>query len=152
MFLVSGTTGMTSECALLGSRPKGVGAAEYGNVLLHGFIPAATELYGERRQWFLMQDSAPGHTAQSTSVLLSQRRVRVLDWPANSPDLNPIENAWAIVQHRLRKKACKTFEKYKTQLQQEWHDLEHDTIKGLIYSMKTRLQLVIDAEGGVIDY
>ena len=76
----------------------------------------------------------------------------MLDWPANSPDLNPIENAWAIVQHRLGKRAPATFEDYKAQLQTEWNNLDQMIVKKLVISMSTRLQLVIDAEGDVIDY
>lgn len=72
MFLVSGTTGHQSEYALTGLRTRGVGAGEYGNVLLNGFIPAANKLYGSQRKWVLMQDNAPGHTAQTTSILLEK--------------------------------------------------------------------------------
>jgi len=63
----------------------------------------------------------------------------VLDWPANSPDLNPIENAWAIVTQALKKKKITSFEQYKKALIKEWDSLSHKHIRNLITSMDTRL-------------
>ncbi len=40
----------------------------------------------------LQQDLSPSHTAKSTKSWLNDHDVGVLDWPANSPDLNPIVN------------------------------------------------------------
>lgn len=59
-----------------------------------------------------MQDGAPSHTTQANKSILKKHKVRLLDWPSNSPDLNPIENAWAIVQQRLGKHTYKTFAEY----------------------------------------
>ena len=49
------------------------------------------------------QDNARCHTAAGTAAYLARRRINVLpDWPAQSPDLNPIENAWAMVDREVK--------------------------------------------------
>ncbi len=57
--------------------------------------------------FIFQQDLTPAHTAKSTKSWLNDHGVGVLDWPANSPDLNPIENLWSIVKRKMRNKRPK---------------------------------------------
>ncbi len=54
-------------------------------------LPSANQLFKDADLIF-QQDLAPAHTAKSTKSWLNYHGVGVLDWPANSPDLIPIEN------------------------------------------------------------
>ncbi len=53
------------------------------------------------------EDLAPAHTVKSTKSWLNDHGVGVLDWPANSPDLNPVENLLGIVKRKMRNKKPK---------------------------------------------
>ncbi len=66
-----------------------VNAAIYQEILEHFMLPSADKLYGDA-DFIFQQDLAPSHTAKGTKSWFNDHGV-VLDWPANSPDLNPIE-------------------------------------------------------------
>ncbi len=65
-----------------------VNAAIYQESLEHFMLPSADKLYGDA-DFIFQQDLAPAHTAKGTKSWFSDHGVTVLDWPANSPDLNP---------------------------------------------------------------
>ncbi len=67
---------------------------------------SADQLF-EDADFIFQQDLAPAHTAKSTKSWFNDHGVGVLDWPANSPDLNPIENLWDIVKGKMRNKRPK---------------------------------------------
>ncbi len=68
-----------------------VNAAIYQEILERFMLPSADKLYGDA-DFIFQQDLAPAHTAKGTKSWFNDHGVTVLDWPANSPDLNPIEN------------------------------------------------------------
>ncbi len=78
-----------------------VNAAIYQEILEHFMLPSADKLYGDA-DFIFQQDLAPAHTAKSTKSWLNDHGVGVLDWPAISPDLNPIENLSGIVKRKMR--------------------------------------------------
>ncbi len=69
------------------------------DILEHFMLPSADKLYGDA-DFIFQQDLAPAHTAKGTKSWFNDRGVTVLDWPADSPDLNPIEDLWSIIVKR----------------------------------------------------
>ncbi len=67
-----------------------INAAIYQEILEHFMLPSADKFYGDADLIF-QQDLTPAHTAKGTKSWFNDHGVTVLDWPANSPDLNPIE-------------------------------------------------------------
>ncbi len=63
----------------------------YQDILEHFMLSSADKLYGDA-DFIFQQDLAPAHTAKGTKSWFSDHSVTVLDWPANSPDLNPRES------------------------------------------------------------
>ncbi len=78
----------------------------YQEMLEHFMLPSADQLFKDA-EFIFQQDLAPAHTAKSTKNWLNDHGVGVLDWPANSPDLNPIENLWGIVKRKMRNETKK---------------------------------------------
>ncbi len=83
-----------------------VTAPVYQEILKHFMLPSADQLFKDA-DFIFQQDLAPAHTAKSTNSWLNDHGVSVLDWPANSPDLNPIDNLWGIVKRKIRNETKK---------------------------------------------
>ena len=96
------------------------------------------------------QDLAPCHTSKAVSGVFKKNNIQVLDWPGNSPDLNPIENLWSIIKTRLRSKDCTTKTKFIENIIQLWYRDQQiiDNCQNLIDSMPKRLLEVIKNKGG----
>lgn len=95
-----------------------------------------------KRKWMLMQDGASAHTSKKTTKYLRTVCKVLKHWPANSPDLNPIEHLWSILDSILKANPPKTVSELKQAVQEAWNTISFDTIHNLVASMDKRLKLV----------
>jgi hypothetical protein len=124
-----------------------VNAVSYCDVL-HGFF-ATTDL--PAHCWF-QHDNAPAHRSWITRQLLEDMDVRVLPWPARSPDLNPIEHVWDILGRRIQHHACQSLNQLFDVLKEEWDSIPQEDLDNLILSMPRRVGMVISKQGGHTRY
>ncbi len=96
-----------------------VNAAIYQEILEHFMLPSADKLYGDA-DFIYQQDLAPAHTAKGTKSWFNDHGVIVLDWPANSPDLNPIENLWGIVKRKMSDTRPNNADDLKATVKETW--------------------------------
>ena len=100
------------------------------------------------------QDNARCHVAQVSMDFLNFHHIRVLPWPAMSPDLNPIEHLWDELGRRVRSRLNppETLDQLRRALVAEWTNIPIDFVRNLIRSMRRRCQAVINARGGHTRY
>jgi len=103
--------------------------------------------------WF-QEDLAPCHTAKKCKAAKQALGLKVLPWVGQSPDLNPIENAWAELERRLRARptAPKTKDDLFAALQDEWAAIPGAYFKALVESMPRRVRAVVAARGASTKY
>ncbi len=120
-------------------------------VLEHFMLPSADKLYGDA-DFIFQQDLAPAHTAKGTKSWFNDHGVTVLDWPANSPDLNPIENLWGIVKRKMRDTRPNNADELKATVKETWASIPPQQCHKLITSMPRRIEAVIKAKGAPTKY
>uniref|UniRef100_A0A9J8DLD2 Tc1-like transposase DDE domain-containing protein n=1 Tax=Cyprinus carpio carpio TaxID=630221 RepID=A0A9J8DLD2_CYPCA len=87
------------------------------------------------------------HSAKTTGKWFTDHGITVLNWPANSPDLNPIENLWDIVKKKLRDARPNTLDELKAAIEASWASITPQQCHRLIASMPHRIEAVISAKG-----
>lgn len=127
---------------------------QYLQVLQERLLRQAKDWFGNQ-EFVFMHDSAPCHKAKKVTKFLQDNKISVLDWPGNSPDLNPIENVWAALKKEIAKEKIIT---NKTELIAKiikaWHNTPalSEISKNCIKSMPCRLKEVIARKGGITKY
>ena len=100
-----------------------------------------------------MHDNAPSHSAASTKDNLARLKWKTLNWPPFSPDLNPIENLWAIIKNRIYGRHTFDTVDLMDQVDREWKSFDRTaTLINLVKSMPRRIREVIRNKGYPINY
>ncbi len=120
-------------------------------ILEHFMLSSADKLYGDA-DFIFQQDLAPAHTAKGTKSWFNDHGVTVLDWPANSPDLNPIENLCGIVKRKMRDTRPNNADDLKATVKETWASIPPQQCHKLITSMPRRIEAVIKAKGAPTKY
>lgn len=104
--------------------------------------------------WTFMHDGASIHRAKHTNKWLKEQKVPFLEWPANSPDLNPIENLWGLLTRAVfaNGRQFKTKDELKAEVIKQWDSISADMLNKLNESMPNRIIDVISRKGSNTDY
>lgn len=128
--------------------PPTVNAEVYSNLLREHVGP----LQLPRHNMVFQQDNATAHRSRRATTTLEELGIEVLPWPAQSPDLNPIENMWSRMKNEIENIEVHGFDALWIETLRVWRAIPQDYVLNLIDSMPRRIQEVIAARGGPIKY
>ena len=94
------------------------------------------------------------HTARVAHSFLTSSNVEVLSWPAQSPDINPIENIWSYIKVKIRQRDSQpsSVKQLKQWVKEEWDAIPVEYYRNLIKSMLRQVQAVLATNGGPTKY
>ncbi|KAK7116864.1 hypothetical protein V1264_002470 [Littorina saxatilis] len=124
----------------------------YQNEILQPLVVPALQAIGPRA--ILQDDNAPPHLSAAVNTVIQQARVNRMLWPANSPDLNPIEHMWDELCRREQQHhpPPANLGQLLQWLQQEWNGVPRAFICNLIHSMRQRCVECLAHNGGHTRY
>jgi len=102
----------------------------------------------------LMEDGAPIHRAKVSNDWRDEHELQKLVWPAQSPDLNPIENLWSTMKRAVYKKhrSSDTVDVLIKNIREAWENLSMKEVNTLVESMPNRVKKLSKNKGKGIDY
>ncbi|CAF1477350.1 unnamed protein product [Adineta ricciae] len=119
----------------------------YCDVLKHE-LKQSMSMLPNKSEIIFQQDLAPWHTSNIVQNTIKRMKLNVLNWAPKSPDLNPIEMLWSILDKKLASKPIYSKLTLQDRLQQEWKNIDKDLCIKLIESMPERIQSCLKAKGG----
>lgn len=125
--------------------------AKYRAILEENLLEAAKDLRLGRRFVF-QQDNDPKHKARATMEWFRSKNINVLDWPSQSPDLNPIEHLWQDLKIAVHRHPPSNLAELEQVCKEEWGKLSVSRCAKLVETYPKRLAAVIAAKGGSTKY
>ena len=129
-------------------------ADQYVSILEDHMLPSLQESGIPLERLIFQQDNDPKHTSKKAKKWMEDNQITLLDWPAQSPDLSPIEHLWTHVKNKLKE--------YETppkgvwdlweRAAEKWGEIPPEVCQNLIESVPRRLEAVIKAKGGNTKY
>ena len=113
---------------------------------------------GDKERWFLQDGDKSQNCANARKAWTEKFKAKMFSIPPRSPDLNPIENIFHLVQIELERKALEdnlikeSFEEFVIRVKRTMLDLDIDVVNRTIESLHKRLKDIIKAKGDRLKY
>lgn len=126
-------------------------SAKYRQILEENLFQSARDL-GLGRRFTFQQDNDRKHKAKATMEWLSRKKVNVLEWPSQSPDLNPIENLWQDLKTAVHRRSPANLKELELFCQEEWAKTAPSRCAKLVDTYPKQRMAVIAAKGACTKY
>ena len=124
---------------------------QYQSILAQNLQASARKL-NMRRNFIFQHDNDPKHTYKSTKEWLHQKKINVLEWPSQSPDLNLTEYLWSDLKRPVHGRHPCNLTDLECFCKEEWANLAKSRFVILIDSYPKRLSAVIKSKGTLTKY
>ena len=110
--------------------------------LLEEHLPTALKRFpnNQLNDISYQHDNARLYVSKMTQGFFKKNNIKQLKWPANSPELNIIENVWSILDDKLLKLSINNLGDFKNSIEKAWSEISTDTIEKLFQSMPKRVR------------
>jgi hypothetical protein len=127
---------------------------QYVDILNDNLLPSLAESGIDEEDIIFPQDNDPKHTSRRAREWFEEHDINVLDWPAQSSDVNVIEHLWETLKKKLQayKNPPKGVWELWERVAVEWGKITAEDCQKLIESMPRRIEAVIKAKGGQTKY
>ena len=119
---------------------------------LNELMPSVELLVDSDHHWIFQQDNAPCYKSKFVKEYFDENHINVMPWPARSPDLNPIEHVWNLIDKKLIGQRLSNLAELELAIVKEWNEVEVSVCANLIESMPRRIGLCLEANGGHFEY
>lgn len=139
----------TEKLSLVFMKPKQRTGSDFVEQVYNTQLGPFLDSHAKPFNTILMEDGAPVHRCLVSKAWREARSLEKLDWPANSPDLNQIENVWGVMkQSIIADEKPSTLDQMRISIQSAWDAITTEKLDSLVASMPARIQAVIDQNGG----